>query len=212
MKIITPKNVLFLLILILIVVNIWFIINHISQPKPQTSIKSNIGQENFLKNYINFNDTTFRNEKDLYLHYGSNNKKYDLNLDKVLHHKNSSFSQIFCDYFFDEKARIFVDSQKRLCGPNNFDINSRCCKIENTTAQEPISCEIYNPMCCSYRYLCISNCMNIIWNTALNDTIIFNDCVNLCNPTLLTKTYLEHYCFITEENVKNLAISMVFSN
>ena len=200
----TTKLLIIILILLFLIANIIFCLIYVftseeNQSKPKIIHHTEI---EYLKQNINFNKTSYENKGEVHFYYPSFFKNihysYKANNNSIKINNESEN----CDYFFDQKNLIFVDSNNSIC-KHKFDITNTNCCIEDESKNITNDNDCNEIKCCKYEYLCISKCI-----TNLNS---FKNCRERCRMNHLTAKLYYPYCFIQEEDVPLLNISILLT-
>jgi hypothetical protein len=206
MKILRPWIILTLLIITLIIVNCLFLFETLHKNKTNSEDAKKRNYDTFLKNNINLNKTTFEVNSNVYIYYGSNNKKFDLNFkENKTNILNTHINNNNKEYYYDTENDIFIDYKSIICKVENFNFKLKECEnqtfiyiIQNNT----------NDICYNKEYECVYDCYN---NLGMN--INLTECDKLCKKTIWTQIYNKQYCHISESilNKLNFTIDYILS-
>jgi hypothetical protein len=194
MKILSPKYIMLILIVVFLIVNFIFLFQYLfgkeNSSKKHLKKKDVVG---YLKRYVKFNNTNFEKGENLYFYYD----KYEES--KALHNKyiinNTNFSNENFEYFFDQIEKVIVDEIKNVCFAGEFNLTNNLCNFNGAELINTSLCDM-NVKCCSKSYLCFYNCINEK-NTNLTN---FNYCDKKCQANDLNNN---NFCYYHKNDFKN---------
>jgi hypothetical protein len=172
------------LIVVFLVVNAVFLIQYILDGDSGRRKQGKKDVTGYLKNYVDFNDTTFERDSVLFFHF----PKYS---DHVIKSGNVSGPVESSEFYIDNE--VIVDRELSLCSFDDFDIDRSLC-LRNST--ELIRSCVNSINCCDRGYMCYFRCI-----LGSNDS---SYCTNRC------KLYLLHnglYCYYNELDIASLNIT-----
>lgn len=190
MRLLSPKNVMMCLIILFLLVNIFFFLDYyflnLNKRYSRSKDKKN-NQVEILKEYVDFNSTTFENKAGIHFYYGAIKRTNLIN--NLTTFKENNF-------FKEDKLNIFVDRQGRVCEEINLIDNT--CKVE---IDFDLTCN-RQTMCCLHEFMCVSQC--------IKNTLDLSQCKKRCSLTYVTKDTELPFCFRSDLN--NLNYSLLYSN
>jgi len=209
MKICTPKNILAILVILFFIFNSIYFIRYVFSIDKQVKVRAKKNSEiEFLKSFLDFNNTTFENKDGIHFYYSNSKIEYK----KINDSFERPLNNITCNYFYDSILDIFIDSEGRICNGENYDFNNGtyCCKkneVTNIRGIESISrCDL-NISCCNTSLFCIFECINLY--PKIRSKYLWDICKSTCNNLYLTNTYQMPYCYLKVGNFSLSSIMMI---
>jgi hypothetical protein len=217
MRICSPKNFLIMFMMIFLFFNTLYFFHYllIQEYSKEEKIDKQ-SQISFLKNYVDFNHTAFLNKGKVHFYYPAYIKFPVENDISDIPSGDKIIPIIFnkdCNFTYDSKLKLYIDSQNQLCDFKNFIYNKGCCENE-TISESKDYLNLENKLsifsqhcdeiskCCLYKSLCIKSCIeNLRKKNDIAD--LFSKCKSKCELDLFSIQTIYKYCYSDLENTSN---------
>lgn len=219
MKICTPSIILIVLILIFFIFNSIFFFRYLFNIKQHLENRAKkhyeMTESEFLKHYVDFNNTTYKNRGIVYFYYSL--RGVDLNQggwkNDVLNERNKKGQR--CDYFYDKNEDLFVDIYGNLCRDEAFDFADSYCCLKHNDSDISINSNCNTDLnensensnsnntsvCCKSEGICVYSCLiNTKKNYPGEKIENFKNCRNNCKLKYSTLSFPEPHCFNIQQD------------